>query len=118
MSEVQQYLSYNFCLILSRYPEQVSHTIALENGKRYYLEAINKQDSDTDNNLSVGVELPDGKKMFPISEMFLRRSKIDESKFSFFLTVHLISEWLQYLIILNIIFILTIYFTFEVFNRA
>lgn len=76
-----------FVLNISRYPEQVSHTIALEKGKKYYLEAIGKQE-DSDDNLSVGVELPDGKKMFPIPGSLLRKSKVSSGKANLFVEVN------------------------------
>ncbi|XP_066936012.1 uncharacterized protein [Clytia hemisphaerica] len=57
-----------------KYPEQVSHTVTLKKGQITYLEAINKQGTDSDS-LSVGVELPNGDKLFPIPHDLLRKSK-------------------------------------------
>ena len=63
-----------FSISISRYPEQVSHTVTLKKGQITYLEAINKQGTNSDN-LSVGVELPNGDKLFPIPHDLLRKSK-------------------------------------------
>ncbi|XP_065647087.1 uncharacterized protein LOC101236801 isoform X4 [Hydra vulgaris] len=56
------------------FPDQKSRIVALEKGKRYYLEAIGKNSKDV-HHLSVGVELPDGQKVFPITSNLLRRNK-------------------------------------------
>ncbi len=55
----------------SRYPDQVSHTIYLEQDKLYYIEGVEKQNQGL-GHLSVGVILPSDKKVFPISKEYLR----------------------------------------------
>lgn len=59
---------------ICRYQEQASNTIPLKKGKLYYIEAINKEANDAEN-LSVGVQLPDGKKVFPITSDLLRTQR-------------------------------------------
>lgn len=63
-----------FCLFIPRYPDQVSHSIFLEKGKSYYVEEIGRQDTGREN-LSLGVELPDGKRYFPIPNKYLAMYK-------------------------------------------
>ena len=60
-----------FCSICS-FTDQVSHSIYLEKGKSYYLEEIGRQSTGREN-LSLGVELPNGKRFFPIPSKFLAK---------------------------------------------
>ncbi|XP_065070374.1 uncharacterized protein LOC135695292 isoform X2 [Rhopilema esculentum] len=55
-----------------RFPDQVSHSIYLEKGKSYYLEEIGRQSTGRES-LSLGVELPSGKRFFPIPSKFLAK---------------------------------------------
>ena len=62
-----------------RYPDQVSHTVHLDKGKAYYVEAIGKQTEGADS-LSVGVQLPSGKKLLPIPRKYLKPVKLPNGK--------------------------------------
>ncbi|MEM7513776.1 MAG: PA14 domain-containing protein [Bacteroidota bacterium] len=53
-----------------KYPEQISASIYLEAGKKYYIEALMKETAAEDN-LSVAWELPDGQEEAPIAGIHL-----------------------------------------------
>ena len=77
--------------IFCRFPDQVSHTIFLEKGKSYYLEEIGRQSTGREN-LSLGVELPDGKRFFPIPNKFLSKyNKKSSRKGKYFTSVTYLS---------------------------
>ena len=55
----------------------------MKKGQVAYIEAINKQGSHTDT-MSVGVELPNGDKLFPIPHDLLRKTKTSATGDSLF----------------------------------
>lgn len=62
----------------TKYPEQKSVNILLESGKRYYIEAIQKEGSSGDN-LAVGWQLPDGTLERPVGNTRLTHWPIQEN---------------------------------------
>lgn len=66
-------------MISFRYPyEQTSDVVNLKAGKSYYIEALMSETTGRDH-LSIGVQLPDGKIMKPITKNYLSPVRIGRS---------------------------------------
>lgn len=62
-----------------QFPEQKSQPVALQSGKRYYIEALQKQEAGGAH-VAVGWELPDGKKELPIPGSRLAPAGVAKAK--------------------------------------